>query len=111
MSGATENKILTLKRIKANQPCRSDEQEYDTNVLSSLHKDGYIKASVYTPIKTGIPKFLDMGITFDGELFLEEYKSNNRKKLNAFAHWLLNHILTVLLSVVVAGLITWLGWN
>ena len=62
MSGATENKILTLKRIKANQPCRSDEQEYDTNVLSSLHKDGYIKASVYTPIKTGIPKFLDMCI-------------------------------------------------
>jgi hypothetical protein len=52
-----------------------------------------------------------MGITFDGELVLEGYESKNRKKLNALAHWLLNHILNVLLSVMVAGFVTLLGWN
>jgi hypothetical protein len=73
---STDDRIKkTLEAVKARPNSESGELELETSVLNDLHVEGYITASVHTPL-TGPQVFSKINLTEPGERYLESLKAS-----------------------------------
>ncbi|MFL7022715.1 hypothetical protein [Vibrio cyclitrophicus] len=103
MSVVNKRTLPTLKLIQLNKNCNSNQHDFDPEVLAEIHNKGFIEAEVFTPMKTGIPHFIDMRITVDGIKALEESEAikDSRWHTNPFLIAFLTLIILVSSSMIV----------
>jgi len=115
MSTVQESIISTLKLIQSNESCKSKQHDFDVEILTDIHEKNLIQAVVHKPLATGIPEFLDMKLTLKGVAFLELSETKNKKVIVGSASWHTNPFtiatLAIVVAVVSAGVIYWLGWK
>lgn len=115
MSTVQKRIITTLELIQSNKSCNSGQHDFEPEILTDIYEKGLIKAAIHTPVKTGIPQFLDMRLTVDGMKFLEASKTIKDKTNQSSVKWHTNPFLIATLGLITmvsaAGIIYYLGWK